>query len=193
MATVRDIVKALVATKTAINQKYPHLCHTFSRDVSFISAKALYDMYPTLSAEEREYAFCKHHPISFIWGIGEPLPNGQPHTPRAPDYDDWTLNGDLLLWSPLHSAPIEISSMGIRVNGERMLYQLAQSQHIHRLKYAYHRAVLENDLPQTIGGGIGQSRLCMLLLEVAHIGEVQVSAWSESERKKCASAGITLL
>ena len=191
--TVCRIAKAISQTKSAISSKYPCLSSQISEEVSFVTALELYDRYPHLSPEEREYQYVRDNPVSCIIGIGAPLPDGRPHSMRAPDYDDWTLNCDIFYWSDVISAPIEISSMGIRVDSEALKRQLACAHAESRMRYPYHTAIAQNQLPYTIGGGIGQSRLCMLLLEKAHIGEVQVSAWGEAERKACDEAGIFLL
>lgn len=191
--TVCRITSAIYQTKLAVTAQYPHLNDSISEEVSFISAEELYQMYPTLSAEEREMEYVKRHPTTFIMGIGAPLPDGKPHSLRAPDYDDWSLNGDLLYWSNVLGRPIEISSMGIRVNSTTLLSQLASTNTLERAGLPYHKAVLEGKLPYTIGGGIGQSRLSMLLLEKYHIGEVQVSSWGERELLRCREKGISLL
>src|SRR5699024_8532469 len=145
----------------------------------------LEDMYPDLTPEEREHAFVKKHPTTFILQIGHPLKSGVPHDDRAPDYDDWDLNGDLLFWNEPLGIALELSSMGIRVNSESMLKQLKLSGKEDRLKYDFHNRVVQDDLPLTIGGGIGQSRMCMLLLGKAHIGEVQVSMWDDETLDAC--------
>ena len=191
--TVSAIAEAIYQTKLTIKSKYPSLNEEISRDVSFITALELYEQYPHLSPEEREMAYLRDHHTTFIIGIGEPLPDGKPHSMRAPDYDDWTLNGDLLYWSEVLSRPIEISSMGIRVDKSTLLSQLEKTGTTHRLSLPYHQAVFTESVPYTIGGGIGQSRLSMLLLEKAHIGEVQVSSWGSSELARATQMGITLL
>ena len=191
--TVCRIASAIYQTKLAVTAQYPHLNDSISEEVSFISDEELYQMYPTLSAEEREMEYVKRHPTTFIMGIGAPLPDGKPHSLRAPDYDDWSLNGDLLYWSNVLNRPIEISSMGIRVDGATLLFQLKATHTLKRRSLPYHKAVLEGELPYTIGGGIGQSRLSMLLLEKSHIGEVQVSPWGEAEQIRCREKGISLL
>ncbi len=192
-STVCAIADAIYQTKLAISEKYPSLNSPISRDVSFITALELYEKYPHLTPEEREMAYVSDHPTTFIIGIGEPLPDGRPHSLRAPDYDDWSLNGDLLYWSEVLQRPIEISSMGIRVDKATLLSQLEKTATTDRLSLPYHQAVLEEKVPYTIGGGIGQSRLSMLLLEKAHIGEVQVSSWGEAELSRCKQNGIVLL
>ena len=192
-SAVSAIADAIYQTKLTISSKYPTLCEEISKDVSFITSLELYEKYPYLSPEKREMAYVKDHHTTFIIGIGAPLPDGKPHSVRAPDYDDWTLNGDLIYWSEVLKRPIEISSMGIRVDKNTLLSQLSQTNTTHRLSLPYHRGVVDQTLPYTIGGGIGQSRLAMLLLEKSHIGEVQVSSWGEAEQTRCREKGISLL
>lgn len=173
--TVQQIVNAIVETSSRLHTKYPEVDVMIDPNVAFISSQELEDLYPNLSPKEREHAFVKKHPSTFIYQIGYPLKSGHPHDSRAPDYDDWLLNGDLLFWhEPLEMA-MELSSMGIRVDKDSLMKQLEHSGETERLKYPFHQMVLKERLPLTIGGGIGQSRMCMLLLGKAHIGEVQVS------------------
>jgi aspartate--ammonia ligase len=153
----------------------------------------LEDRWPDLTPKQRENAFVKEHPTAFLIGIGGALKSGKPHDGRAPDYDDWTLNGDLLVWHPVLECAVELSSMGIRVDPAAMDRQLTISGHDKRRSLAFHKALLNNELPLTIGGGIGQSRLCMVLLGKAHIGEVQASVWDDTTREVCESAGVILL
>ena len=164
-------------------------------DVYFITAQELLDKYPQYQWEpkQREYEITKEHKCVFIIGIGEDLSNGMPHDNRASDYDDWSLNGDLIYWSDALQMPIEISSMGIRVNKESLAYQLNVKNENDKLELPYHKMVMNDSLPLTIGGGIGQSRLCMLMLNKRHIGEVQSSVWPEDEIKHCKERGINLL
>ena len=150
-------------------------------------------MYPDLSPKERENAITREHRTVFLMQIGSVLNSGNKHDGRAPDYDDWNLNGDLLIWNDVLDSALEISSMGIRVDDEALERQLSLTNNADRKKFKYHSMILNNELPLTIGGGIGQSRLCMLLLQKAHIGEVQVSVWSEDMIKTCADNGIVLL
>lgn len=183
--TVQQIVLAICETSMRLHTKYKNVNIKIDPEVSFITSQELEDLYPDLTPEEREHAYVKKHPTTFILQIGHKLKSGNPHDGRAPDYDDWDLNGDLLFWhEPLEMA-LELSSMGIRVNAESMLSQLKLADKEERLKYDFHRRVVENDLPLTIGGGIGQSRLCMLLLGKAHIGEVQVSMWDDETIDAC--------
>ena len=192
-ATVRDIYKVLRNVEYVVCERYPDLRPYLPADITFITAEELLLRYPTLSPKERENAICQECGAVFIEGIGAPLSNGQPHDDRAADYDDWSLNGDILIWYPVLNKAIELSSMGIRVDASSMQRQLQQAGHADWCTLDYHKAVLNNTLPLTIGGGIGQSRLCMVLLHKRHIGEVQVSEWSADEIASCAQKGITLL
>ena len=162
-------------------------------NVTFITTQELEDKYPDLTPKERENAFVKENGTTFLMKIGAPLKSGKPHDGRAPDYDDWDLNGDLLFWNEPLQCSYELSSMGIRVSPESMDRQLTMAGCDDRRTLPFHKAVLSGELPYTIGGGIGQSRLCMLLLGSAHIGEVQASVWDEATRAACAKAGIPLL
>ena len=191
--TVRDIVRCISDTSLLVNGRYPRLRTQLSDEVTFLSAQELLDLYPDLPAKERENAFVREHPVTFLMGIGHKLSNGQPHDGRAPDYDDWNLNGDLLYYSPLLDQAIELSSMGIRVDSESLDRQLTLAGCNARRSLPFHRMLLDGELPLTIGGGIGQSRMCMLLLGKAHIGEVQSSIWDAATRSRCHEAGVTLL
>ncbi len=190
---VRDIARCISDASLIVNGRYPKLRTQINPEVTFITSQELLDMYPDKTAKERENLFVREHPVTFIIGIGDKLSNGQPHDGRAPDYDDWSLNGDLLLYNPLMDAAIEISSMGIRVDSETMDRQLTASGCDDRRGLLFHRMLLDGELPLTIGGGIGQSRLCMLILGKAHIGEVQSSIWDQDTYRICREAGITLL
>lgn len=192
-ATVRDIYKVLKNVEYVVCERYPELKPFLPDAITFIDSEDLLQRYPNLSAKERENAICKEFGAVFIEGIGAPLSNGQPHDSRAADYDDWSLNGDILIWYPILNKAIELSSMGIRVDAKSMERQLAAAGHSDWSQLDYHKAVLTDTLPLTIGGGIGQSRLCMTLLHKRHIGEVQVSEWSAEELTRCAQNGITLL
>ena len=194
-STVMDIVTAICDTQETMQAIYPQLqaLGRLSRRVSFITAQELEDLYPDFTPKERENAYLREHPTSFIIGIGAPLRSGKPHDGRAPDYDDWALNGDLLFWyEPLECA-MEISSMGIRVDPRSLDEQLRASGCDERRKLPYHRMLLRGELPLTIGGGIGQSRVSMLLLGKAHIGEVQASIWDEETVRECEEKGVMLL
>lgn len=191
--TVRAIVKAIVYTKRKTSLRYPQLTNTICEEPFFITSQELLDMYPDLTGKERENKIVKEHGTVFIMQIGAPLSNGEPHDGRAPDYDDWALNGDLMIWNPVLEEALEISSMGIRVDSESLKTQLQARGAEDRLKFDYHRMIADGTLPLTIGGGIGQSRLCMLLLEKAHIGEVQASVWPKDMLDEFEKYGITLL
>ncbi len=192
---VRSIVSAVCATEMNLHAMFPQLqdlpLHT--PNVTFITTQELEDKYPDLTPKERENAFVKENGTTFLMKIGAPLKSGKPHDGRAPDYDDWDLNGDLLFWNEPLQCSYELSSMGIRVSPESMDRQLTMAGCDDRRTLPFHKAVLSGELPYTIGGGIGQSRLCMLLLGSAHIGEVQASVWDEATRTACAKAGIPLL
>lgn len=182
---VTDLVMCIASTHDALKIKYPELQTTIDTNVSFVTSQQLEDLFPHMNGEEREQAYVKAHPTTFILQIGAPLKSGKPHDGRAPDYDDWQLNGDLLFWHDTLGRAIELSSMGIRVDKEAMLAQLKAANEEGRLQYDFHQAVVEGRLPLTIGGGLGQSRMCMLLLGNAHIGEVQVSLWDEETINSC--------
>ena len=193
--TVMDIVKAVCDTQDTMQAIYPQLqcLGKLERKVTFVTAQELEDMYPELSSKERENAFVKEHKTVFVMGIGGALKSGKPHDGRAPDYDDWDLNGDILFWNELLGCAFELSSMGIRVDPESMDRQLKIAGCDDRRELPYHKMLLDGDLPLTIGGGIGQSRLSMLLLGKAHIGEVQASIWDAATEKMCADKGVILL
>ena len=194
-STVMDIVAALCDTQNTMRSIYPQLMKlpALERNVTFITAQELEDRYPGMTPKKRENAFTKEHKTVFIIGIGEKLRSGKPHDGRAPDYDDWQLNGDILFWYDLLDCAIEISSMGIRVDPASMDRQLTIAGCDNRRELPYHKALLNGELPLTIGGGIGQSRVSMLLLGKAHIGEVQASVWDEETETTCARAGVNLL
>ena len=191
--TVRDIVQCIADASLIVNGRYPRLNTQLPSEVTFVTSEELLQLYPGMTAKERENAFVREHPVTFLMNIGGKLSNGQPHDGRAPDYDDWDLNGDLLYYFPTLDKAIEISSMGIRVDAEALDRQLTLSGCDNRRELTYHKMLLAGQLPLTIGGGIGQSRLCMLLLGKAHIGEVQSSIWDEDTLRKCRDAGVTLL
>ena len=193
--TVKKIVTAIRDTWEILNKTYAKAQNLFTHDndVFFITTQELEDMFPNLSPKEREEAITKEHPIVFIMQIGDLLKSGVKHDGRAPDYDDWQLNGDLIYrFDPLDTA-IEISSMGIRVDKKALEEQLKKANAEDRRNLPFHKALLNGELPFTIGGGIGQSRLCMLLLQKAHIGEVQVSLWDKETLSECKKYGIELL
>ena len=190
---VTAIVEAICETNEKLQMRYPQLKTKLKREVFFITTQELEDMYPNLSAHERENAIVKMHKTVFIMQIGGKLKSGKPHDGRAPDYDDWELNGDIMFWNETLNRAFEISSMGIRVDEETLDKQLTLSGCNDRREFTYHKMLLNGELPLTIGGGIGQSRLCMLMMGVAHIGEVQSSIWDDETVKKCEEAGIMLL
>jgi len=191
--TVRRICAVISATCDTMNAIYPQLETRLGREVSFVTSQQLEDMYPHMTGKEREDAYVKEHPTTFIMQIGKTLKSGNKHDGRAPDYDDWELNGDLLYWSELLGMAVEISSMGIRVDEESMDRQLRLSGCDDRRGLKFHSMLLSGQLPLTVGGGIGQSRLCMLVLGKAHIGEVQASVWDEENLRVCREAGVMLL
>ena len=192
-ATVRSIYGAVLRTAKEISKKYPAIDCYLPEQIFFIDTYQLEEMYPDLTPKQREYEITKEKGAVFLMKIGGRLKNGQKHDGRAPDYDDWNLNGDILIYNITIDCAFEISSMGIRVDRESLLKQLKIENKEERLKYEFHSMLVSGALPLTIGGGIGQSRLCMLLLHKAHIGEVQVSIWPEKEINKCKSMGINLL
>jgi len=191
--TVALIVNAICDTAEEIKKLYPVLKVNLLREVTFITTQALEDMYPQLSAKERENAFLREHKTVFIMQIGDKLKSGAKHDGRAPDYDDWTLNGDIMFWNDVLECAFEISSMGIRVDEKSLDIQLTKAGCEHRRKFPFHKALLSGELSLTMGGGIGQSRLCMLLLEKAHIGEVQVSVWDNETISACKNSKINIL
>ena len=191
--TVRAIVNVICDTADKIKKEYPALSISLSRDVKFITTQQLEDMYPNLTPKERENACLKENKTVFIMQIGDTLKSGIKHDGRAPDYDDWSLNGDIVFWNDLLGCAFEISSMGIRVDEKSLDSQLAKAGCNHRRNLPFHKALLEGELPLTMGGGIGQSRLCMLLLQKAHVGEVQVSVWDKNTLSGCKAAGIKIL
>lgn len=190
---VRCIVGAICETLDVLKCRYPQLNVKLKREVTFITSQELEDLYPDKTGKERENLIVKEKKTVFIMQIGGKLRSGKPHDGRAPDYDDWTLNGDILFWDETLGCALEISSMGIRVDEKTMAAQLKAANAEDRKNLPFHRALLAGELPLTMGGGIGQSRLSMLLLGKAHIGEVQVSLWDEETRRVCAENGIVLL
>lgn len=195
--TLRETVQAIVSTICNVNHlvqaRFPSLDTTIRREVTFFTAQELEDRWPKKTPEEREYLAAQGYKTIFIQGIGHRLHSGQRHGDRAPDYDDWTLNGDIILWNDVLGCAFELSSMGIRVDEAALCAQLADAHAEERATLPFHRALLQGDYPQTIGGGIGQSRLCMLLLGTCHIGEIQASVWDEETLKACEKVGIKLL
>jgi len=191
--TVRAIVNIICDTHEQIKSRYPALSMTLCREVAFITTQELEDMYPDLTAKERELKIVKEKKTVFLMQIGDVLKSGKKHDGRAPDYDDWALNGDILFHNEILDCVFEISSMGIRVDEDSLNTQLQKAGCEHRKEFLFHKMLLGGKLPLTMGGGIGQSRLCMLLLEKAHIGEVQVSVWDKETIEGCEKNGIDLL
>ena len=190
---VTSIVRAICDTNDRLRVRYPQLSTSLSRDVAFITSQQLEDLYPELTSSQRETAYVKEHPTACIMQIGGKLRSGKPHDGRAPDYDDWDLNCDIFFWhEPLQRA-LEISSMGIRVDAESLDRQLTIANCNQRRELPFHRMLLNDELPLTIGGGIGQARLAMLLLGCVHIGEVQSSVWDSATMEACEKASVPLL
>lgn len=191
--TVKSIVKAIVFTNRKVRMRYPQLGVHLNENVFFIDSQELEDMYPQLTPKQRENKVCEKYGTVFVMKIGSALKSGEKHDGRAPDYDDWSLNGDLLFWHETLKTALEVSSMGIRVDETSLKNQLKICGAEERLKFKYHSMIADGTLPLTIGGGIGQSRICMLMLGKAHIGEVQVSVWPEDMTEKCRENNIILL
>lgn len=200
--TVRRIYEAIKVTENKLYVEFPQIEPMLPDDIYFVHSEQLLQMYPDLSPKERENAVTRKHKAVFVIGIGGCLTDGNPHDGRAADYDDWTtmnedgyhgLNGDLLLWNPVLESAFEVSSMGVRVDSQALKRQLYLKGEQYKMELLYHKMLLEGKLPYTIGGGIGQSRLCMFLLRKAHIGEIQSSIWPEDMREKCHNAGIDLV
>lgn len=190
---VTRIVGAIVDTLEQTKAQFPLIDLQLKRNVTFVTTEEALKRYPNLAPHERERALAKEYGTVFLMNIGGALSNGKPHDGRAPDYDDWNLNGDIIFYDGVLDDSIEISSMGIRVDAESLRTQLEKAGALDRLTHEYHKGIMNGELPLTVGGGIGQSRLCMLLLQKAHIGEVQVSLWPEEMREECEQAGICLL
>ena len=191
--TVKKIYAALKATAARLCREYPVLDNYFSDDIVFVTTQELQDKYPDKTPKERETAFLREHGEAFIMQIGGRLRSGQKHDGRAPDYDDWSLNGDIVLYYPVLDCAFEISSMGIRVDEKSLVSQLEAEGCTERLEYPFHKALVSGELPLTMGGGIGQSRLCMYILNKKHIGEVQVSLWDEKTERYCRENNIVLM
>ena len=197
METLKDamqrIVTAICVTMDMLKWQYPQVGVRLKREITFVTTQELEDRYPDKTPKERENLFLREHKTVGLLQIGKQLRSGKPHDGRAPDYDDWELNGDILFWNDVLGCAFEISSMGVRVSPESLDRQLRLSGKEERRSLPFHQALLNGQLPYTIGGGIGQSRLCMLLLGKAHIGEVQSSYWDQATRETCEKAGIVLL
>lgn len=191
---VRQIFSVFKRAEEYINQIYPYvLTKKLPEDIFFITSQELEDMYPNLDSRERERLIAKEHGAVFIQGIGGKLNSGNPHDLRSPDYDDWSLNGDIIFWNPTLNDSLELSSMGIRVDEKSIVEQCKITGNTDRLELPYHKDIISSNLPYTIGGGIGQSRLCMYFLEKQHIGEVQVGVWDDETKMECKAQGIKLL
>ncbi|MCP1102715.1 aspartate--ammonia ligase [Aequitasia blattaphilus] len=191
--TANRIVGAIYDTADEICRIYPALTNDLTREVKFLTTQELEDMYPDNSPKEREDLITKKYKTVFLMQIGDKLASGEKHDGRAPDYDDWSLNGDILFWNDLLGRAFEVSSMGIRVDEKALDEQLTKAGCDNRRELTFHKMLLNGELPLTIGGGIGQSRVCMLILKKAHIGEVQTSLWDKETKEKCKEAGIRLL
>ena len=192
-STVRNIYSALLETEQAVIKAFPCLNSWLAKEITFITSQELEDTYPDLTPSERESAIAKKYGSVFVMQIGGKLRSGKKHDNRAPDYDDWTLNGDMLVYYPVLGRAVEISSMGIRVNKESLLAQLTAENMLERLNLPFHSALMNDKLPLSMGGGLGQSRICMILLEKAHIGEVQASLWPDDVIADCKAHNIFLL
>jgi len=200
--TVNSIYEAMKITEQEVYETYAHILPVLPPKITFIHSQELLDRYPLLTSKERERAAAIEYGAVFIIGIGNELSKGEPHDGRAPDYDDWStpnedgyygLNGDIIVWHPVLDCALELSSMGIRVNQKSLMHQLSVKKCIEKSELQFHKMLLSGLLPQSIGGGIGQSRMCMFLLKKRHIGEVQVGIWSEQERNKMTEVGVELL
>ena len=191
--TVKKIVGVICDTNELLKIDFPELSVDLVREVSVVTSEELLSLYPTLTPKERENAYVKEHKTVLIIGIGGKLSNGEPHDSRAPDYDDWELNGDIMFYNEVLDRAFEISSMGIRVDKDSLMKQLKLSGCEDRAELPFHKMLLSDELPLTVGGGIGQSRLCMLMMGCAHIGEVQSSIWDKATVDGCKAAGIRLL
>lgn len=201
-ATVRRIYAAILRTEFLVCERYPQIKPFLPEDIHFIHSEDLLAMYPDKDAKEREDLICKKYGAVFVIGIGGRIGGGEPHDGRAPDYDDWTtetdaghrgLNGDILIWYPVLGRAVELSSMGIRVDRESLMRQLEIKGQSGRASLYFHKKLLDGELPLSIGGGIGQSRLCMVLLHKAHLGEIQASIWPDEMKKECEEAGMMII
>ena len=191
--TVRDIVTCICDAAEALRRAFPALTFHPDRDVYFLTAQELEDRFPNLSPAERETEICRLHRTVFLTNIGSALRSGEPHAGRAPDCDDWDLNGTLFMWHPILKQACELSTMGIRVDKESLLRQLKIEHKEEREQLYFHQQLLNDRLPLSIGGGIGQSRLCMVLLHKGHIGEIQASIWPDEMRHQCKQLGMNLI
>ena len=190
---VKQIYSVIYNLERKVSKKYPVLSSKLPKDIHFISTKQLEELYPNLSRKEREDEIARKYKAVFLYQIGYNLKDGMPHDSRAADYDDWKLNGDILVYYPLYDMALELSSMGIRVDAKSLIEQLKHKGELNKLSNEYCSSILNENIPLSIGGGIGQSRLCMFMLQKAHIGEVQVSVWDEKEIEKLKEKNIELL
>lgn len=190
---VKNVYEALHVTEKYVENKFEYVHCILPEQITFVTSQELEDMYPDDSPKDREYKFARIHGAIFIEQIGGRLKSGEKHDGRAPDYDDWSLNGDIIVYYPVTDIALELSSMGIRVDEDSLKLQLKKAGCEERAELPFQKAILEKKLPYTIGGGIGQSRICMFFLRKAHIGEVQVSLWPEKDLKYAADHGVTLL
>lgn len=201
MYTVSKIYNILKRIEYIVYEEYPIIKPILPEDITFVHSEELLEMYPNLTSKERETEFAKKHKAIFVIGIGGKLKNGEPHDGRAPDYDDWStvtikgkgLNGDIILWNPILESAFEISSMGIRVSPQSLIEQLQIANANNRKDLMFHKRLINNELPLSIGGGLGQSRICMFFLRKAHIGEIQSTIWPEEMIKECKKNKITLI
>lgn len=191
--TVTKIHVCILQTLDELKKKHPSINVELEKQIQFISCQELVNMYPDLDSKQREQEIVKKYKSVFLYGIGHKLSDGKPHDSRSSDYDDWNLNGDLLYYDDLLDCPIEISSMGIRVDENSLVEQLKLANEEYKKEFKYHQMIIQKQLPYTIGGGIGESRLCMLLMNKAHIGEVQSSIWDDETLKTCKEKGIIIL
>lgn len=206
LATLKEVVEriysAILRTEYLTCETYPQITPFLPRKIHFIHSEELLQLYPDLTPKEREDEICRKYGAVFIIGIGSKLSNGEKHDGRAPDYDDWStpnsdgyvgLNGDILIWYPVLNRSVELSSMGIRVDKESLIRQLSMENQMERSNLYFHKRLLADELPLCIGGGIGQSRLCMILLHKGHVGEIQASIWPEDMRQECLKHGMPLI
>ena len=206
LATLKEVVEriysAILRTEYLTCETYPQITPFLPRKIHFIHSEELLQLYPDLTPKEREDEICRKYGAVFIIGIGSKLSNGEKHDGRAPDYDDWStlnsdgyvgLNGDILIWYPVLNRSVELSSMGIRVDKESLIRQLSMENQMERSNLYFHKRLLADELPLCIGGGIGQSRLCMILLHKGHVGEIQASIWPEDMRQECLKQGMPLI
>ena len=191
--TVKSIYNVLKRTEELVCSKYSHIQPILPDEITFVTTQELEDLFPGFTAKQREDEIARRYKAVFLMQIGGKLKSGEIHDGRAPDYDDWSLNGDIILYYPLFDKAFEVSSMGIRVDEETLIKQLEERGCTERKEMDFQKALLNGELPYTIGGGIGQSRVCMFMLRKAHIGQVQSSSWPEETEKLCANAGIELL